>query len=359
MRRGKWWLSGLMVVIMAFAMVVATPAKRAQALSIEPTGETPGDVAIFPFYDVSSDTKYNYFYLVNTVNYWLQIHLRFRTMECSIECLDFDIIMSPYDVFVFWVFPDIDGLGPGFYSDDSNTIDYSGLMPADWKSGSPTIAKAPFDDSRLLDLHISQDDTQEMLKKGYVEAIVEGLIYPPFWSKCGPFKSLLAAAKMDYAGSCVWDADTGASLQKGPWWYSTGTRLDNVGKAGGFKDYCYIQDTASDRTDICKGTLIFGNEYFLDFSNLSGYGVNAATIVGFRVYDTGKDDEKCSHIDDNFTIIGITNGAANGLILHPDYYGSDTNNDNPYFRPDWATTFGPTLPLGMIKAAMIQMFTAV
>ena len=284
MERKRRWVVYLAVFSLVMAIFLAMPAKRASAvISIEPTGETPGDVAIFPFYDVSSDTKYNYFYLVNTVNYWIQMHIRFRTMECSIECLDFDVIMSPYDVFVFWVFPDIDGLGPGFYSDDSNTIDYSGLMPAAWKSGSPTIAKAPFDDSRLLDLHISQADTVNMLKKGYVEAIVEGLIDPGFWSKCGPFKSLLAAAKMDIADSCGWDQGHG-----GPWsGFATSanhTSLDHVGKAGycGSSTTCF-NSTAADGIDICKGTLVYGNEYFLDFSNLTGYGVNAATIAGFRI----------------------------------------------------------------------------
>ena len=340
------WISGLLASLFVVALLVAVPAHKAQAvISIEPTGETPGDVAIFPFYDVSSDTKYNYFYLVNTTGYWIQVHLRFRTMECSIECLDFDVIMSPYDVFVFWVMPDIDGLGPGFYSDDSNTIDYSGLMPADWKSGSPTIAKTPFDDSRLLDLHISQDDTQEMLKKGYVEAIVEGLIDKTFWTKCGPFKSLLAAAKTDAAESCSWDKGQSGT------WAKMGGDLDNVGKAGHYWNGTAWNTVGDD--NIQDGTIIFGNEYFLDFAALTGYGVNAATITGFRVYNSTDDTVQgtpanVTHIDDNFTYaaFGSVRSGYNGLILHPDYYATYTNDDNPYFRPDWATTFGPTLAFG-------------
>ncbi len=338
------WISGLLASLFVLALFVAMPAPKANAvLAIEPTGETPGDVAIFPFYDVSSDTKYNYFYLVNTVNYWLQVHLRFRTMECSIECLDFDIIMSPYDVFVFWVMPDIDGLGPGFYSDDSNTIDYSGLMPAAWKSGSPTIAKTPFDDSRLLDLHISQDDTQDMLKKGYVVAIVEGLIDKTFWSKCGPFKSLVVAAKTDLANSCAWDKSQNGT------WHDMNADLDNVGKAGHyFPANGNTWETVGD-ANIQQGTIIYGNEYFLDFGPLTGYGVNAATIAGFRVYNSSDTDNTpgpVSHLDDNFTVSGSLKSGMNGLVLHPDYYGSNTNDNNPFFRPDWATTFGPTLAYG-------------
>ena len=282
--KNKKWFKGLVAVLLLFAFFAISPPQKARAIiAIEPTGETPGDVAIFPFYDVSADTKYNYFYLVNTVNYYLQIHMRFRTMECSVECLDFDIIMSPYDVFVFWVMPDIDGLGPGFYSDDSNTIDYSGLMPADWKSGNPTIAKAPFDNSRLLDLHVSEDDTSDMLKKGYVVAIVEGLIDKAFWSKCGPFKSLLAAAKMDIADSCVWDSNIN---QRGPWWVLD-PKLDNVGKAAytSCSNTCVFSGYTDERRLLCYSTLIYGNEYFLDLSNLSGYGVNAATLVGARVHN--------------------------------------------------------------------------
>ena len=349
------WISGLLASLLVLALFVAMPATKARAMAIEPAGETPGDVAIFPFYDVSSATSYNYFYLVNTVNYYIQVHIRFRTMECSIECLDFDIIMSPYDVFTFWVFPDINGLGPGFYSDDSNTIDYSGLMPAAWKSGSPTIAQTPFDDSRLLDLHISASDTQDMLKKGYVEAIVEGLIDPSFWSKCGPFKSLLVAAKTDVANSCAWD---GANA--GPW-SGVGGNLDHVGKAGIFNDaqVCF-NSTAADASDICNGTLIFGNEYFLDFNNLTGYGVNAATIAGFRVYDNSTNSYV--HIDDGFSdgAFGSSlQSGDNGLILHPDYYVSDTNVNNPFFRPDWATTFGPTLAFGDDHCSTSQVYGSI
>jgi hypothetical protein len=101
------WFKRLAVPALAVLMIGLFISSAQAVRSIEPTGETPGDVVIYPYYDVSAATSYNYFYLVNTVNYYVQAHVRFRTAECSIEVLDFDVILTPYDVFTFWVMPEV------------------------------------------------------------------------------------------------------------------------------------------------------------------------------------------------------------------------------------------------------------
>ncbi len=338
------WFKRLAVPALAVLMVGMFISSAQAVRSIEPTGETPGDVVIYPYYDVSAATSLNYFYLVNTTKFYLQAHMRFRTAECSIEVLDFDVILTPYDVFTFWVLPEVtdaDGItGPGFYSADAHTLAVSGLIPSKYfdSNGYVTIA---FNTRRLLDLHIAADDAADMLPKGYVEVIAEGLIQSDFWSNCGPFKSLVAAANADYAESCTWDKNnpSGVFSDSDAIFYGTGydkAGVDHVGKTTNGKD---------GYTRIDNGELLYGTEYFVDFASASGYGVNAATITAFRTSDNDSDYDR--HIDDNYTAPGTkVPSGYNGLILHADYVGSDMTNGNPYFRPDWATTFGPTLAFG-------------
>ncbi len=333
------WFKRLAVPALAVLMVGMFISSAQAVRSIEPTGETPGDVVIYPYYDVSAATSLNYFYLVNTTKFYLQAHIRFRTAECSIEVLDFDVILTPYDVFTFWVLPEVtdaDGItGPGFYSADAHTLAVSGLIPSKYfdSNGYVTIA---FNTRRLLDLHIAADDAADMLPKGYVEVIAEGLIQSDFWSNCGPFKSLVAAANTDKKDSCTWDANnpTGAFSKADAVFGDN--NIDHVGKTTN-------GTTGYERID--NGELLYGTEYFVDFASASGYGVNAATITAFRTSDNDSDYDR--HIDDNYTAPGTAVPSGyNGLILHPDYVGSDMTNKNPYFRPDWATTFGPTLAFG-------------
>ncbi len=341
------WFKRLAVPVLAVLMVGMFISSAQAVRSIEPTGETPGDVVIYPYYDVSYATSLNYFYLVNTTKFYVQAHIRFRTAECSIEVLDFDVILTPYDVFTFWVLPqvtDADGItGPGFYSADAHTLAVSGLIPAKYfdSNGYVTIA---FNTRRLLDLHIAADDAADMLPKGYVEVIAEGLIQSDFWSNCGPFKSLVAAATTDIKESCTWDTNNSKGDFSNVDSIFGNHGVDHVGKT-----------TNGTNVRIDNGELLYGTEYFVDFASASGYGVNAATITAFRTSSNGthvtldKDYIKAQHIDDNYAAPGwpanLVSGY-NGLILHADYVGSDMINKNPFFRPDWATTFGPTLAFG-------------
>lgn len=59
-----------------------------------------GDALIFPVYNGYVD---NYFTISNSSNQWIQGHLRFRGATWCTELRDFDVMLSPGDVFLFRV----------------------------------------------------------------------------------------------------------------------------------------------------------------------------------------------------------------------------------------------------------------
>ena len=90
-------------VAVALSMGFASQASAA----IELKHNAKGDALIFPAFNGYVE---NYFTVSNSSNDWIQGHLRFRGAAWSGELRDFDVILSPGDVFVFRV-ADLDGDG--------------------------------------------------------------------------------------------------------------------------------------------------------------------------------------------------------------------------------------------------------
>jgi len=90
-------------VAVALSMT-ATPQVSAE-IEFHPNGR--GDALLFPVFNGYIE---NYFTIMNSHNKYIQGHLRFRGAAWSGELRDFDVILSPGDVFVFRV-ADIDGDG--------------------------------------------------------------------------------------------------------------------------------------------------------------------------------------------------------------------------------------------------------
>jgi hypothetical protein len=154
-----------------------------------------GCVLLFPYYDVRSvadgglDVTDNYYSIINHSAYWVQSHVRIRTGDCSVELLDFDILQSPKDNFVFDIFPDG---GITFASCDTNTLLDSGFIlnydaNGDGIDDCFLLSSATF--PAMLSLittcgdcatggTITTAEAEELVKKGYVEVIEEGLILP-------------------------------------------------------------------------------------------------------------------------------------------------------------------------------------
>ena len=98
-------------LLLALVLVCGIFATTADA-AFDPTGTA----LLFTYYDVRSladgglGTTDNYFTVINSSSAWTQAHVRVRTGDCSVELLDFDIMLSPNDVFAFDLSQDGDGI---------------------------------------------------------------------------------------------------------------------------------------------------------------------------------------------------------------------------------------------------------
>jgi hypothetical protein len=95
--------------------------------------ERGGNNLIFSYYDLRTADQGgpgltdNYFTVINTDHdEWVQAHVRVRTGQCSVELLDFDVLLSPNDVFTFDLYQAPDG-DTVFASCDRHTLVASGF----------------------------------------------------------------------------------------------------------------------------------------------------------------------------------------------------------------------------------------
>jgi len=182
-----------MAVFLIAVMMVFGLAGRSYAQ--EQTDGGPASAMIFTYYDVRSVAEGglgltdNYFTIINTSGYWVQSHVRIRTGDCSVELLDFDILQSPKDNFVFDIYPDG---GITFASCDTNTLEDSGFnlnFDADGDGDNDCFILSSDTFPAMLSLittcgncatggTITTAEAAELVKKGYVEVIEEGSIHP-------------------------------------------------------------------------------------------------------------------------------------------------------------------------------------
>jgi hypothetical protein len=189
-------------VAMALSLGVTHQAYASQALGpfpdrggmvVENGGR--GDALLFPvFYGYGE----NYFTISNSSGEWVQGHLRFRGAAWSGELLDFDVILSPGDVFVFRL-ADIDG--DGYWEIDESldikNFQYTGMnLDCSPEVGTVGVAKTNCLDQQTLLIpqptNLDVNDatgnwkggniTPELIEHhrhvGYVEFIGEGVFYP-------------------------------------------------------------------------------------------------------------------------------------------------------------------------------------
>jgi hypothetical protein len=182
---------GVMALVIGFS---APGANAAQGM--------PGSALIYTYYDVRAQVNGglgvndNYFTLTNTSSNWVQAHVRVRTGDKSVELLDFDIMLSPKDVFTFTL--TADALGIAFVSLDKETILHTKMLApfltdidGDGTTDGillSTDPQSPFFSANLTSLiEVCQVKTQAeaalLTKKGYVEVIEEGTVIPCTYNK--------------------------------------------------------------------------------------------------------------------------------------------------------------------------------
>jgi hypothetical protein len=151
------------------------------------SGETEASALLFTYYDARSAAESglgltdNYYTVTNTsTEHWVQAHVRIRTGDRSVELLDFDILLSPMDVFTFDIYEGGSG-AMTFASCDTKTLLQSGF---DLNVGDcfviDTDTILPTGNTMLALIEHCEGETQaealDHSKRGYVEVISEGKI---------------------------------------------------------------------------------------------------------------------------------------------------------------------------------------
>jgi hypothetical protein len=300
------------VVAIVLAMFLAAPAT---AMEFNHGGM--GDALIYQYFDVNRGV--NYVTVSNTTNQWVQFHIRFRTAVLCIEALDFDVIVSPNDVFVFAMNPvtrDVDIAGTTITNAltweidktlDPNNFAYTRLTNKDLQNNYAMLAPQ-------ISSVYTQDHARVDLSRGYIEVI----------------------------GECV---------LVGLGSYRTKAQLI----AQGMTAYEYVNThnrSLIDAPNCLAGTLFIPNP-----ANGTGYAMNAVAIEDFRT-DIGDFDGEY-HRDGDQAHAEYPTLTTRGVILHNDDSADDTfgTRGNDVFNYNmydvgleqvvsYNNTWGPTLADG-------------
>ena len=124
-----------MMAITVFVAIMAFSGSAFAGLSGLVIGSQDGfgDTILFNYYDIRSTAQGgpglsdNYFTIVNRDDdAYTNAHVRVRTGQCSVELLDFDVLLSPNDVFTFDLYQTATG-STQFASCDTDTLVASGF----------------------------------------------------------------------------------------------------------------------------------------------------------------------------------------------------------------------------------------
>jgi hypothetical protein len=146
-------------LFVALAATGALGAGAAQAVSVNPDGL--GQVLIYPYYTTQSvlNSPWNSLLsVVNTTGSTKAVKIRFREGKASAEVLDFNIFLSPQDVWTGAIVPTPDGAGASIFSSDKSC----------------TIPTIPSTGVAFRDLAYKNDPIGgglERTKDGYVEIL--------------------------------------------------------------------------------------------------------------------------------------------------------------------------------------------
>jgi hypothetical protein len=149
-----------MALGVAFASATASGPALAQ-------GADNGQIVMFPYYTVNGGLQ-SLFNVTNTTSRALAVKVRFHEARNSRDVLDFNILMSPYDVWTGWVEPNAQGGATLKTGDDSCTSPvFDGAVGLPMRKAAYTGSFAD-----------GGDDVPERLQEGYVELIVMGECWP-------------------------------------------------------------------------------------------------------------------------------------------------------------------------------------
>lgn len=309
-----------------------------------------GDALLFPVFNGYVD---NYFTVNNSSDKWIQAHVRFRNGAWCGELLDFDVILSPGDVFVFRL-ADIDG--DGYWeidqSLDSRNFEYTGILQScgpDTDKGTNNGPSVPALTGTSTDMCMDQNDllvpdaggnlTEELIEHarhtGYVEIFAEGVLDGMTHDLMNQFIASNNAGKLAAEGQ----REIGNKLGTSIWSW--------VDFDAGAKSY-HATRTASDVDNVLSGTafitipgsgmgIVYTAEALADFRTNN----NPHRIDNYHVAVRGA-TQKAVIVHDENSI-----GSVSGPSPFGDYlYGIDGENRFDEKRISFNNTWGPTIADG-------------
>jgi hypothetical protein len=149
--------------LLSAAVIALTGVGSAQAVNISGNGE--GEVLIFPYFTVNGGNE-TLISVVNSTNHSKAVKVRFREYKNSAEVLDFNLYLSPEDVWTGKITEDAGGGARVITADKSCTV------PAIPAAGVPFRTFA-YDGSIGTD---TAEDGVERTREGYVEIIEMGVV---------------------------------------------------------------------------------------------------------------------------------------------------------------------------------------
>lgn len=335
----------------ALALSAGVVAPNAGAIELKSNGL--GDALIFPAYEGRID---NYFTVSNSSNQWIQGHLRFRGAGWTAELRDFDVILSPGDVFVFRL-ADLDG-------DGQQEIDQS-LDPKNFAYTGQTYSCGAV--SNCLELNtrliepvksvVSETDYEHQRLVGYVEFYGESVL-------TGMTQAIMAdllSASPNSANKPYQDelyARTGTNA----WRWSDAPEFDACFTPGSSTRAGL--DAGNSRCDMGLGDVgnwLSGSAFLLIPGRSSGLAYNAEAFVDFRTAENTHRINNYRRL--NYVALSSWVGANDAVILHHESgeYGSGTSPVGDYVyhyipegdedrfdesRISFNNTWGPTLADG-------------
>jgi hypothetical protein len=188
----------------------------AQAVSLNPDGL--GQVLIYPYYTVRANADGNAFNslisVVNSTDVGKAVKVRFLEGKASVEVLDFNLYLSPWDVWTGAIVPSDDGEGAKIITRDNSCT--APPIPA---SGQPFVGYLYQYGSpdNYLD---GEDDTLDRTKEGYAEIIEMAdiktiQVAAPAWSVYTATKHVNGVP-----GNCAYVQDQGP-MNPFPAWVAT------------------------------------------------------------------------------------------------------------------------------------------
>lgn len=307
----------------AVALSVGITAPASAEIEFHPDGR--GDALLFPVYNGNVE---NYFTIMNNHDAFIQGHLRFRGAAWSGELRDFDVILSPGDVFVFRL-ADIDGDGEWEIDQslDIKNFQYTGLGEFTCGPVTNTDIKYP----QCMDLSHDLVPTAAELLESFVDQTGKVTIPSPFTrleDAQAVINHQLSMGYVEFIGEAVLDGlnyrimEILLSNNPGDWEINQTKAFNGRGTsawawsdaANGFENNRGLSDVPNALT----GTA------FITIPGVGhGLAYNASALVNFRTATYQPDDKsRVLHVvsDDGKTVTyteNYSNCAAGSATFYP------------------------------------------